>query len=275
VNGTLERIVDHKRREVKELQDLYPVKLLERSPYFSAPAVSLCKYLRRQDKVGVIAEIKRKSPSAGVLKEDLSVEQISIGYMQAGASALSVVTDHQFFGGSNDDLTTARRFNFCPVLRKDFIISDYQLIEARSIGADAVLLIASILPPASQASLGRLARELGMEVLLEVHSEKELKNAALECADLIGVNNRNLDTLQIDANSSAEIGALIPAGIPKIAESGLHDAAQIVALKRTGFDGFLIGESFMQSSKPAAACERLIREVRRQMEHNDTGGCEL
>jgi indole-3-glycerol phosphate synthase len=274
VEGILDRIVEHKRREVKERQDLYPVKLLERSPYFSAPAVSLRKYLRRQDKVGVIAEIKRKSPSAGVLKEDLSVEQISIGYMQAGASALSVVTDHQFFGGSNDDLTTARRFNFCPVLRKDFIISDYQLIEARSIGADAVLLIASILSPASQASLARLARDLGMEVLLEVHSEEELKSAASECADLIGVNNRNLDTLRLDTNSSAEIGTLIPPGIARVAESGLHDAAQIVALKRAGFDGFLIGESFLRSSKPAAACERLIREVRRQLAHRDADGGE-
>src|SRR5688572_23780862 len=149
----LDEIVKHKEKEVSEAKALYPVKLLEQSIFFSSPAVSLKKYIQREDKTGIIAEFKRKSPSKGIINAHASVERTAIGYMQAGASALSVLTDKQFFGGSNEDLTTARKYNFCPIIRKDFTIDEYQIIEAKSIGADAILLIAAVLDPALSKSL--------------------------------------------------------------------------------------------------------------------------
>src|SRR3954468_733795 len=138
----LDQIISHKRKEVDERKSLYPLKLLEKSIYYNSPVVSLKKYLLREDKVGIIAEIKRKSPSRGMINQHVSIERTSIGYMQAGASALSVLTDKEYFGGTNEDLNTARKFNYCPILRKDFFIDEYQIYEAKSIGADVVLLIA-------------------------------------------------------------------------------------------------------------------------------------
>ena len=155
----LDQIIEHKRKETEERKSLYPVRLLEQSIYFGTKPVSLCHYIRRRDKSGIIAEIKRKSPSKGVINAYVSVERTSIGYMQAGASALSVLTDKQFFGGSNDDLTVARKFNFCPILRKDFTLDEYQIVEAKSIGADAILLIAAALDPASTALTPGVLRE--------------------------------------------------------------------------------------------------------------------
>src|SRR5689334_188395 len=190
----LDEIIAYKKKEVADRKELYPVKLLEQSHYFATQPVSLKKYIQRDDLSGIIAEIKRKSPSKGVINPHVSVERTSIGYMQAGASALSVLTDTNFFGGSNDDLMTARKFNFCPILRKDFTIDEYQIVEAKSIGADAILLIAAALPPARVKELAAFAHSFGLEVLLEVHNEEEL-NANLDAqADLIGVNNRNLKT---------------------------------------------------------------------------------
>jgi indole-3-glycerol phosphate synthase len=190
----LDQITEHKRKEVDQAKSLYPVKLLEQSIFFSSPTVSLKKYVQRDDKTGIIAEFKRRSPSKGVINAYASVERTTIGYMQAGASALSVLTDKQFFGGSNDDLKTVRKFNFCPILRKDFTIDEYQIVEAKSIGADAILLIAAILKPNEVKSLTRFAHSFGLEVLLEVHDEEELRSNLDSGADLIGVNNRNLKT---------------------------------------------------------------------------------
>src|SRR5262249_23227520 len=155
------KIVEQKRKEVAERKSLYPVKLLEQSIFFASPAVSLKKYVQRKDLSGIIAEIKRKSPSKGPLNPHISVERTSIGYMQAGASALSVLTDKEFFGGSNEDLMVARKFNYCPILRKDFTIDEYQIIEAKSIGADAILLIAAIMEPQRVLALASFAHTLG------------------------------------------------------------------------------------------------------------------
>ena len=165
----LDQILAHKETEVAERKSLYPVKLLEKSIFFPTQPVSLKKYLLREDKSGIIAEIKRKSPSKGVINPHVSIERTSIGYMQAGASALSVLTDQKFFGGSNDDLMIARKFNYCPILRKDFVIDEYQIVEAKSIGADAILLIAAALAPEKLASLCAFAHTLKLEVLMEVH----------------------------------------------------------------------------------------------------------
>src|SRR5688572_22754861 len=143
----LDQIIEYKRKEVSSRKELYPVKLLEQSIFFSSPTVSLKKYIQREDKTGIIAEFKRKSPSKGVINAYAPVERTTIGYMQAGASALSVLTDKHFFGGSNEDLSLVRKFNFCPIIRKDFTVEEYQILEAKSIGADAILLIAAVLEP--------------------------------------------------------------------------------------------------------------------------------
>ena len=165
---TLFDIVDFKKQEVEQRKQLYPVRLLETSIYFESDSVSLKKYLLRKDKSGIIAEFKKQSPSLGIINKYAEIEKISIGYMQSGASALSVLTDSKYFGGSNNDLTLARKFNYCPVLRKDFIIDEYQILEAKSIGADAVLLIASILTSQEIRNFTRLAHQLKMEVLASV-----------------------------------------------------------------------------------------------------------
>ena len=259
----LDEILEHKRKEVEERKSLYPVKLLQQSIYFPTSCVSLKKYLLREDKSGIIAEIKRKSPSKGVINPHVSVERTSIGYMQAGASALSILTDKQFFGGSNDDLTTARKFNFCPILRKDFIIDEYQIIEAKSIGADAILLIAAALEPKKLKELCAFAHSLGLEVLMEVHDDMELTNNLEAGADLIGVNNRNLKTFELSVETSKRLSKLIPDSVVKVSESGIESPEEILNLKDYGFRGFLIGQTFMQNSRPERAAMDFIKELRR------------
>lgn len=259
----LQDILSAKKMEVKERRELYPVKLLESSTHFDAPTVSLRQYLRRPDKLGIIAEIKRRSPSRGVINDAILVEELSVGYMQAGASALSILTDSQFFGGTNQDLTTARQFNFCPILRKDFIIDSYQVIEARSIGADAILLIAAVVERSELVELAEQAHSLGLEVLLEIHNEAELQRCSGVAADVIGVNSRNLRDFKVDLDTTFELAGKLPANVVKIAESGIHSAQTIVELRAAGFDGFLIGEAFMRTSNPALTCAELIGAVRR------------
>ena len=258
----LDEIIAHKQTEVAERKSLYPTKLLEKSIYFSSPTVSLRKYIQRPDKSGVIAEIKRKSPSKGVLNKSVSIERTSIGYMQAGASALSILTDTKFFGGTNDDLITARKFNFCPILRKDFTIDEYQIIEAKSIGADAILLIAAALEAKTAARLADFAHSLGLEVLLEVHDEEELRNVSNVDADLIGVNNRSLKTFEVSIEISKRLASLIPPGKVKVSESGLSDPAAIAELKKVGYEGFLIGETFMKHGRPEEAAMEFIKQLK-------------
>jgi indole-3-glycerol phosphate synthase len=249
----LDQIVEHKRKEVAEQKSLYPVKLLEQSIYFSTPLVSMKKYIQRDDKTGIIAEFKRKSPSKGIINAHASVERTSIGYMQAGASALSVLTDKNFFGGTKDDLLTARKFNFCPIIRKDFTVDEYQILEAKSIGADAILLIAAVLDPAVSKSFTVLAHSLGLEVLLEVHDETELKNNLEVGADMIGVNNRNLKTFEVSTDVSKRLASLMPAGVVTVSESGISSVETILELRQFGYEGFLMGENFMKHSRPEQA----------------------
>ena len=180
--------------------------------------------------------------------------------MQAGASALSVLTDSHFFGGKNTDLTEARKFNFCPVLRKDFIIDEYQLIEAKSIGADAVLLIAECLDKAQFEKLALTAKSLGLETLMEIHSVGQLVKLN-EKIDIVGVNNRNLEDFTVDINNSIGLSDAIPKEFIKISESGINNAESIVELQQAGFQGFLIGEYFMKKADPPKACADLINEV--------------
>lgn len=257
----LRKIIATKSQEVEERKALYSPKLLEQSIYFESRIVSLKKYLLREDKSGIIAEFKRKSPSKGIINKSASVEKVSIGYMQAGASALSILTDTPYFGGSNEDLKTARKYNFCPILRKDFIVDEYQLLEAKSIGADAVLLIAAALSPKKLKSLALTAKSLGLETLLEVHNEEELLRSLNEYIDLVGVNNRDLTTFDVSLETSLNLAEQIPSDFIKVAESGISEASQIVELKEAGFDGFLIGGAFMEQARPEKVCASFIDEL--------------
>lgn len=258
----LQTIVAHKRKEVAARQELVPVKLLESSLYFQSKPLSLRQYLLRENSSGLIAEFKRKSPSKGWINQYASVERTTLGYMQAGAAGLSILTDGEFFGGKNEDLTTARRINFCPILRKDFVVGEYQILEAKSIGADAVLLIAAVLTPEEIHTLGALARSLGLEVLLEVHDGEELARSADTAAvDLIGVNNRNLHDFSLSLDTSMELAAAIPNEFLKVSESGISTAAAIGQLREVGYQGFLLGEAFMRDARPERACGALVQEL--------------
>lgn len=258
----LEKIVAHKREEVALRKEKYPVKLLEDSIYFETPTVSLSEYLQRPDKHGIIAEFKRRSPSKGDINPYAKVEEVSIGYMQAGASALSVLTDEQFFGGKNADLTEARKFNFCPILRKDFVIDEYQIIEARSIGADAILLIAACLSKQELHRLAEFARSLGLEVLVELHAAPELDKLS-PAANVVGVNNRDLQTFEVSIAHSIQMFPQLPNEMVKISESGLNDPQAVVELRRVGFEGFLIGEYFMRAERPGQRCQEFIQHIHR------------
>ena len=257
----LDKIVEHKKREVEENKNFHPIKELEQGIYFSRQTVSLKKSLLQQS--GIIAEIKRKSPSKGVINPNVSVERISVGYIRAGASALSILTDKKFFGGSNEDLSLARDFNLCPILRKDFIIDPYQIIEAKSIGADAILLIAAVLHPTQLKELSAFAHSLGLEVLMEIHNEEELLSNLDAGVDLIGVNNRNLKTFELNVETSRQLSKLIPDTMIKVSESGIESPEVIIDLKRYGFKGFLIGQTFMQNNIPEEAAMDFINKLRR------------
>ncbi len=257
----LKEIVEFKRIEVGKAKAFYPTKLLEESIYFESPCLPLSDYIKRKDKSGIIAEFKRRSPSKGAINLYASPEKVSIGYMQAGASAISVLTDEYFFGGSKEDLKTIRKYNFCPILRKEFIIDEYQIIEAKSIGADAILLIASILSEEEITRFTKLAKSLGLEILFEVHDESEIMKYNDEI-DLIGVNNRNLNTFVTDFNYSKKIFEKLPEGAVKISESGINNPEVILDLKKTGFDGFLIGEYFMANGDPASNCHKFIQKIK-------------
>ena len=259
----LDQIVEHKKKEVEERKALYPVKLLEKSIFFATQPVSMKKYIQREDKTGIIAEFKRKSPSKGVINAYASVERTSIGYMQAGASALSILTDKHFFGGTNEDLMTARKYNFCPIIRKDFTVDEYQIIEAKSIGADAILLIAAVLDPERSKELTSFAHSFGLEVLLEVHDEDELKQNLQVGADMIGVNNRNLKTFEVSIDVSKRLSALMPNDIVKVSESGISSPETILELREYGYKGFLMGENFMKHSRPDESAMEFMTDLRK------------
>jgi indole-3-glycerol phosphate synthase len=242
----LNTIIEFKKKEVTERKSLYPVKLLEKTIYFNSPCVSFKKYLQRDDLTGIIAEFKRKSPSRGFINKYADIEKTTLGYMQAGASALSVLTDTTFFGGKNEDLTTARKFNFCPILRKDFVVDEYQITEAKSIGADVILLIAAVLEKEQIKNYAKLANDLGMEVLLEIHGEDEL----------------NLKTMEVSIQNSLDILPKLSSSVLKISESGIKTAEQLIQLKNAGFNGFLMGEFFMKHGRPEEACMQFIKEVK-------------
>lgn len=256
----LDKIIANKRNEVEQAKKEIPVDVLKLSPLFTRPVLSLKESLLKSGSTGIIAEFKRQSPSKGVINAGADVAQVTKGYTSAGAAALSVLTDTQFFGGSKADLESART-NHIPILRKDFIIDEYQVIEARSMGADVILLIAANLSPSEVKRLAAFAKTLQLEVLLEVHNEEELGHICDEC-DVVGVNNRDLKSFTVDINRSLELGEKIPAGKVKISESGITDTGTIYKLRSAGFKGFLIGESFMKQEDPAVAFASFVKHLK-------------
>jgi indole-3-glycerol phosphate synthase len=259
----LDQIIADKIKEVEEQKSLYPVRVLEQSIHFAAMPLSMRKHIQQRDKTGIIAEFKRRSPSKGIINMQASVAQTTTGYVQAGASVLSVLTDTKYFGGVNKDLTVARELNSCPIIRKDFTIDEYQIIEAKSIGADAILLIAAVLNPKQLKELTAFAHSFDMEVLLEVHDEEELKKSLATEADLIGVNNRNLKTFEVDINTSKRLAESIPDAIVKVSESGITSPRTIIELREFGYEGFLMGENFMKHTHPEIAAKEFMEELRK------------
>ncbi len=261
--NVLEKIVLDKRKEIEEKKSLYPIKYLEKSIYFSTECVSLKKYLQKfENQFSIIAEFKRKSPSKGVINEYAKVEEVTLSYMQSGACALSILTDEKYFGAKSEDLSIARNWHYCPILRKDFILEEYQILEAKSFGADVILLIVRILDLPQIQKLSHFAKSHGLEVLLEFHDKNDIyKCSHFTDFDIAGINHRNLDTLQFDYQNSIELLEKLPKEKFKIAESGIHSPDTLVNLKKSGYDGFLIGEYFMKSHNPGLACKELIEKA--------------
>lgn len=249
----LERIIEVKKKEVIEDRVKVPVSELEKMEYYNRPAISVVKRLKDPQLSGIITEYKRASPSKGLINGTARVEDVVKGYADNKAVAISVLTDRNFFQGSLEDLRTARAaVPDVPLLRKDFMIDEYQLTEAKAYGADLILLIAACLSAADVKRLASFAHSLGLEVLLEIHAAEELDHICDE-VDIVGVNNRNLKTFEVDIRHSLELLKRIPENKARISESGIYSMDTIQLLREGGFDGFLVGENFMREKDPALA----------------------
>lgn len=260
MSNILDRIIADKRLEIRQRKAETPVERLKNSPFFKRNPVSFKESLKKKDASGIIAEFKRMSPSAGRINRNADPVDITQGYVQAGASALSVLTDRKYFAGSRDDLMRVREVNRCSILRKDFMIDPYQVIEAKAIGADAILLIAAVLNNSTIRQLAQEAHNLGMEAVLEVHDTSELIYLN-QYIDMVGVNNRNLKKMETDVQTSIDLAGMIPENILMISESGIHDPETINYLKDLGYKGFLIGEYFMKHKNPEEACRTFIEKI--------------
>ncbi|HEY0057438.1 MAG TPA: indole-3-glycerol phosphate synthase TrpC [Pedobacter sp.] len=257
----LDKIVKQKWIEIADAKASVSISKLEESELFKRECYSLRDFILSPERTGIIAEFKRASPSKGIINDRVSAATVTQGYAEAGASALSVLTDPQFFGGRVSDLLEARIANSIPVLRKEFILDEYQIIEAKSIGADIILLIAAILTPADIFKLSRLAKTVGLNVLLEVHNQEELEQSICDDLDAIGVNNRNLADFSVSLQHSYDLVNQIPDKFLKISESGISNPKTINELKKAGFNGFLIGENFMKEEDPGKAMQQFVTEM--------------
>ena len=256
----LDLIITDKKIEVNQRKNLFPLAYWESSPLFERKTKSLAKSLKASNS-GIIAEHKRRSPSKQNINSSLSVEEVAKGYENAGVCGMSVLTDGKYFGGSLDDLIIARAVSDFPLLRKEFIIDEYQIIEAKAFGADAILLIAAILSPQKILSFSKTAKSLGLDVLLEVHNLNELEKSIMSSIDLIGVNNRNLKTFKVSLETSRSLAEKIPAEFVKVSESGISEVASIKKLKALGYQGFLVGENFMKTDNPGLAAKNFINQL--------------
>jgi indole-3-glycerol phosphate synthase len=256
----LDNIVADKRIEVDLKKSIIPVKQLEQSALFSRNTISLAKNLKHSDS-GIIAEHKRRSPSKSIINQKLNVFDVAKGYENAGVCGMSVLTDGKYFGGSLDDLLVARASCNLPLLRKEFIIDEYQIIEAKAYGADVILLIAAILTRHEIKQFSELAKSLQLDVLLEVHNEEELHKSIMPSLDMLGVNNRNLKTFEVSLDISKTLSKLIPNDFVKVSESGISTIEAIKELKPYGYQGFLIGENFMKTDNAGESAKQFIKNL--------------
>jgi indole-3-glycerol phosphate synthase len=256
----LDKIIADKLIEVAERKATISISDLEKSLDFKRKCLSMKQSLLNSES-GIIAEFKRKSPSLGWIHEQANVLAVTAGYSDAGASGISILTDFPYFGGTPSDLIAARPQIKCPVLRKDFIVDEYQLYEAKAMGADVILLIAAAISSSQTKQLGRKAHELGLEVLLEVHNRAELDHAN-EFVDMLGVNNRNLKTFEQNIQVSFDLANLIPNNFAKVSESGISKVETVRELREAGYNGFLMGENFMKEENPAEAMSKFIKKIK-------------
>ena len=256
----LDKIVGYKKEEVLKDMKEDPISRLEKSEYFNRTPYSLSRSIEYSEQAGIISEFKRKSPSKPEINLTAKADDVIRSYAESGATAISCLTDEHFFGGCNDFLMSGRKVVDIPILRKDFTVNEYQIIEAKSIGADAILLIAEVLTKDQIKTFTSTAQNLGLEVLLELHHENELDKIDLN-VDVIGINNRDLRTFKVDFNHSKEMFERLPSEITKISESGISDPNVVKQLLDVGYKGFLIGESFMKTDDPGKACGEFINEV--------------
>lgn len=255
----LDKIVFDKRLEVDAKKEISPIDFLQKSPMFIGKTESLTASIKSG--CGIIAEFKRRSPSKQVINHNSTVIDVVKGYENAGVSGISVLADTKYFGGSIDDLLQARNAVNIPILRKEFIIDPYQIYEAKAFGADVILLIAAILNEDEIIQFSSLANKLGLEVLLEIHNEQELRKSDLTYVHMVGVNNRNLKTFEVSLETSKTLSKLIPDDKIKISESGISSHKAISELKQYGFQGFLIGENFMKTENPGFTCRDFVSKL--------------
>ncbi len=256
----LDKITADKRKEVALRKSLIPTNQLEQSVLFERETVSLANNLRNST-TGIIAEHKRRSPSKSEINQNLNVQDVAKGYENAGVCGMSVLTDGKYFGGSLDDLLTARASCNLPLLRKEFIIDEYQLLEAKAYGADVILLIAAILTRDEIKQFSEFAKRMNLDVLLEVHNEEELHKSIMPSLDMLGVNNRNLKTFEVSLDTSKTLSQLIPNDFIKVSESGISNIEAIKELQPYGYQGFLIGENFMKTDNPGGNAKIFIDKL--------------
>ncbi|PWK18248.1 indole-3-glycerol phosphate synthase TrpC [Xanthomarina spongicola] len=256
----LDKIVADKRIEVTLRKQLIPVSQLEQSVLFEKPTISLASKLKNST-TGIIAEHKRRSPSKSVINQNLNVFDVAKGYENAGVCGMSVLTDSKYFGGSLDDLLIARASCNLPLLRKEFIIDEYQILEAKAYGADVILLIAAILTKEEIKQFSEFAKSLNLDVLLEVHNEEELHKSIMPSLDMFGVNNRNLKTFDVSLDTSKTLSQMIPNEFVKVSESGISSIDAIKELQPFGYKGFLIGENFMKTDDAGKSAAKFIKDL--------------
>jgi len=259
----LDKIIAFKKKEVAKIKADVPIKKLVESPGFKRTPLSLKKALLEVGSTGIIAEFKRQSPSKGIINDKSTITEVTNGYLDANIAAQSILTDTSFFGGTMADLMEARVINQTkPILRKDFVVDGFQIVEAKAIGADVILLIASCLTATELKNYGNLAIDLGLSVLYEVHTQEDLDKINDLDNKIIGINNRNLKTFEVDLEHSVKLANQIPDTSIKVSESGISDPKIITGLKEFGFQGFLIGENFMKEENPGEACQEFINQIR-------------
>lgn len=260
MNNILEKIVKERKNTIKKLKRIVAEEHWKMMPLFQKECFSLKKTLLDKTGTGIIAEFKRASPSKGIINDEADVFDVVLEYENYGAAGLSVLTEPAFFNGNNDDILSIAEVVTTPILRKDFIVDEYQLAETKALGADVVLLIAAVLTKLETERFAKVAHKYGMEVILEIHNEMELDWISDEI-DIVGVNNRDLKTFTVDINTSIKLSNKIPSDKMKISESGIEDAATIRLLEEHGFKGFLIGEKFMKEKDPGEAFRIFVEKL--------------